>query len=83
MSAPPLAKNNGQFNRKRNSEKANIENRIMNVEYRKNVFCRFYKKMTERSEPTLQHTRLKRVILRFCGSLLTSCSFIRGIRCKV
>jgi hypothetical protein len=31
----------GQSNRKRNSEKANIEYRIMNVEYRSNVFCLF------------------------------------------
>jgi hypothetical protein len=33
--------NSGQSNQKRNSEKANIEYRIMNVEYRSNVFCLF------------------------------------------
>ena len=30
---------NGQSDRKRNSENANIEYRIMNVECRSNVFC--------------------------------------------
>jgi hypothetical protein len=34
----------GQFNRKRNFEKANVEYRIMNVECRRNVFYLFYKK---------------------------------------
>ena len=38
---------NGQSDRKRNSEKANIEYRIMNIECRSNEFCLFYKKMTE------------------------------------
>jgi hypothetical protein len=32
IQAAPLAKKNGQSDRKRNSEKANIEYRIMNVE---------------------------------------------------
>jgi hypothetical protein len=60
---------NGRSNRERNFEKANIEYRIMNVECQSNVFCLFYKKMTERSESTLRHSLFD--ILRFCGSLLT------------
>jgi hypothetical protein len=36
--------NSGQFNPKRNSEKENIEYRIMNIECRSKVFCLFYKK---------------------------------------
>jgi hypothetical protein len=35
----------------------------MNVECRRNVFCLFYKKMTERSETTLRHSIFD--ILRF------------------
>ena len=41
--------NSDQSDRKRNSEKANVEYRIMNIECRRNVFCLFYKKM-ERSD---------------------------------
>jgi hypothetical protein len=52
----------GQSNQNRNSEKANIEYRIMNIECRSNVFCQFYKKKTERSEPILRYSI-------FCGSL--------------
>jgi len=33
---------NGQFNREKNLKKANIEYRIMNVEYRRKAFCRFF-----------------------------------------
>jgi hypothetical protein len=39
--SPAAGKKNGRFNRKRNFEKANIEYRIMNVEFRSNVFFRF------------------------------------------
>jgi hypothetical protein len=35
---------NGQSDQKRNLEKGNIEYRIMNVEYQRNVFYLFYKK---------------------------------------
>ena len=40
--APPLAAS-VQSDRKRNSEKENIECRIMNIECRSKVFCLFYK----------------------------------------
>ena len=36
----------GQFNREINFEKANIEYRIMNVEYRRDVFCLFKKRLS-------------------------------------
>jgi hypothetical protein len=36
----------GQFNRERNLEKANIEYRIMNVEYRRDVFCLLKKRLS-------------------------------------
>ncbi|CAB1064939.1 hypothetical protein D1BOALGB6SA_9736 [Olavius sp. associated proteobacterium Delta 1] len=52
----------------RDFEKANIENRIMNVEFRRNVFGLFHKKMTERSDSILRHSLFD--ILRICGSLL-------------
>jgi hypothetical protein len=38
VSAQPPAKKNGRSNRKRNSEKANIEYRIMNVEVMYSVY---------------------------------------------
>jgi len=44
---------NGQTNRERNSEKANIEYRIMNIEYRMSnveVMYSVYFKKTERSD---------------------------------
>jgi hypothetical protein len=40
-SAQLAAKKNGRSDRKRNSEKANIEYRIMNIECRSKVFCLF------------------------------------------
>ena len=49
---------NGQFNRERNSEKANIEYRIMNIECRSDVFCLF-KKKTERSDSILPHSTFR------------------------
>jgi hypothetical protein len=49
--SPVAGLKNGQFNRKRNSEKANIECRIMNVEYRSNVFCQFYKNRLSEANP--------------------------------
>ena len=48
--------NSGQFNRKRNSEKANNEYRTRNIECRSNVFCLLYKKMTERSDSTIRQS---------------------------
>ncbi|CAB1076323.1 hypothetical protein D1AOALGA4SA_4120 [Olavius algarvensis Delta 1 endosymbiont] len=59
--------------------KANIEYRIMNVECRRNVFCLFYKKTTERSETTLRHSAVRYSI--FCGSLFKSLKF--HTRCRV
>jgi len=58
---------NGQFNRKRNFKKENVEYRIMNIECRRKVFYLFYKK-TERSDSTLQNSAVRYSI--FCGSLL-------------
>jgi len=40
---------NGQSDRKRNFEKANIEYRIMNVECRRDVFCLFKKRLSAAS----------------------------------
>jgi len=37
---------NGQSDRKRNFEKANIEYRIMNIECRSKVFCLFKKRLS-------------------------------------
>jgi hypothetical protein len=70
-SAPPLAKKNGQSDQKRNSEKANIEYRIMNVEVMYSVY--FIKDWAKRFHPST-----------FCGSIFdilrlavpTMCSFI-------
>jgi len=42
---------NGRSNRKRNPEKENIEYRIMNVEYRRNVFYLFLKKRWSEAIP--------------------------------
>ena len=54
-----------QSDRKRNSEKENIEYRIMNIEVRYSVY---FIKMTERSEPTLRHSIFD--ILRFAFNLV-------------
>ena len=66
-----------QSDRRRNSEKANFEYRIMNVECRRNVFCLFYKRSSE-AIPSFDIRYSIFDILRFCGSLLTWCSFIRA-----
>jgi hypothetical protein len=58
--------NSDQSDRKRNSEKANVEYRIMNIECRRNVFYLFNKKM-ERSDSTLRNSAVRYSI--FCGSL--------------
>jgi hypothetical protein len=41
----------GQSNQKRNFEKANIEFRIMNVEFRRDVFCLFKKRLSAAKPP--------------------------------
>jgi hypothetical protein len=86
---------NGRSNRKRNPEKENIEYRIMNVEYRRNVFYLFLKKRWSEAIP---HFDIRYSI--FCGSLFSptaDCqsnqsnhqqtvpfwrSFIQGVRCQ-
>jgi hypothetical protein len=52
----------GQSNRGRNFEKANIEYRIMNIECRRNVFCRFKKRLSA----AIQSFEIRYSI--FCGS---------------
>ena len=71
ISASPLAES-VQSNRKRNFEKANIEYRTRNVECRSNVFCLFYKKLTERSDSTLRYSIFDIRYSIFCGSLFNS-----------
>jgi hypothetical protein len=48
----------------------------MNIECRSNEFCLFYKKKTERSEPTLRHSTFD---IRY-SAVRFYCSFIRGFR---
>jgi hypothetical protein len=55
--SPAAGQKNGQFYRKRNSKKENIEYRIMNVECRRNEFCLF--KKTERSETILRNSAVR------------------------
>ncbi len=45
--SPTAGQKNGRSNRERNSEKANIEYRIMNVECRRDVFCLFKKRLSK------------------------------------
>jgi hypothetical protein len=61
-SAPPLAVS-VQSNQKRNSGKANIEYRIMNIECRSIEFCLFYKKRLSEANPPFD---IRYSI--FCGS---------------
>ncbi|CAB1072801.1 hypothetical protein D1AOALGA4SA_1648 [Olavius algarvensis Delta 1 endosymbiont] len=42
----------------------------MNIECRRNVFCLFYKEMTERSDSILRHSTFDIRHSIFCGSLL-------------
>jgi len=66
---PPAKKTTSQIEKETLKKRiSNIEYRIMNIECRRNEFCLFYKKMTERSETTLRHSI-------FCGSLFNFLKF--------
>ena len=70
--SPDAGRQSGQFDRKRNCEKANIEYRILNVECRMSKQCILsILKKTEQSDSTLRNSAVRYSI--FCGSLFQTC----------